>query len=311
MTALVVERPGLLTTVQDAGRRGGQHLGIPVSGWMDPCAAAMALALAGAPPDAALLEITAIGPTLRVEGTFPIAVAGAEFTVQIGTRVRRVPFVEQVSDGEVVTFRERLAGARAYLAAGGGLQTTAVLGSRSTDLRARLGGINGRAVVAGDRLPVAPAPARTAVEAAIRCSWLRQRTLRLLPPPECEAAVAGLRDALCGTPATVSPRSDRMGYRLECARPLPVPPDRLLSQPTAPGLVQVPPDGRPILLMSDRQTTGGYAIAGVVAAADIPVAAQLLPGDTVVFAACSWEEAQAAHRARARELQEAIAAFGS
>ncbi len=311
MTALVVERPGLLTTVQDAGRRGGQHLGVPVSGWMDPCAAAMALALAGAPPDAALLEITAIGPMLRVEGTFPIAVTGAEFAVQIGTRVRRVPFVEQVLDGEVVSFRDRVVGARAYLAAGGGLLTPAVLGSRSTNVRAGLGGIGGRAVAAGDRLPVAPVPARGAAAPAIRCAWLRQRTLRLLPPPDCDGALTELRDALCGTSAIVSAHSDRMGYRLECARPLPVPPGRLLSQPTVPGLVQVPPDGRPILLMSDRQTTGGYAIAGVVAAADMPVAAQLLPGDAVVFEACSWEEAEAAQRARKREVQEAIAAFKS
>jgi len=311
MTALVVERPGLLTTVQDAGRYGGQHLGIPVSGWMDPCAAAMALALVGAPPDAALLEITAVGPTLRVEGTFPVAVAGAGFAVQIGTRVRRAPFVDQVSDGDVVSFRDRVAGARAYLAAGGGLQTPPVLGSRSTDVRARLGGIGGRAVAAGDRLPVAPAPARRPAALAVRCSWLQERTLRLLPPPDCDAAVAGLRDALCGASVTVSTQSDRMGYRLECTRTLPVPSGRLLSLPTAPGLVQVPPDGRPILLMSDRQTTGGYAIAGVVAAADMPVAAQLLPGDAIVFQACSWEEAQAAHQARMRELQEAIAAFES
>lgn len=310
MTALIVERPGLLTTVQDAGRRGSEHLGVPVSGWMDPLAAAMALALVGAPADAALLEITALGPMLRVEGTFPIAVTGAEFEIRIGERERRVPFVEQVSDGEIVQFRGRQAGGRAYLAAGGGLLTPPVLGSRSTDLRARLGGVGGRAVAAGDRLPVAPAPARTAAAPVVRCRWLHERRLRLLPPPECDAAAPELRTALCGSTWTVSVHSDRMGYRLESAEPLTGPPGRLLSYPTCPGLVQVPPDGRPILLMADRQTTGGYAIAGVIATADLPVAAQLLPGDAIAFEACTWEEAAAAHRARMQDLEEALAAFG-
>ena len=308
MTALVVERSGLLTTVQDRGRWGHQHLGVPVSGCMDACAAAMALALVGSDAEAAVLEVTVLGPTLRAEGTFPIAVAGADFRVQVGRRVRRVPFVEQVEDGERVVFLERAAGARAYLAAGGGIATPPVLGSRATDVRARLGGVGGRAVAAGDRLPVAPAPPlQRSGELDVCASWVFERRLRLLPPPECEAAVPALYDALCGMTATVNPRSNRMGYRLDCRRALPSAPGRLLSQPVAPGLVQVPPDGVPILLMADCQTTGGYAIGGIVAAADLPVAAQRLPGDEVFFEPCALDEARAAYRTREQEWRTAVA----
>jgi biotin-dependent carboxylase-like uncharacterized protein len=275
---------------------------------MDPCAAAMALALVGGAADAALLEVTVLGPTLVAEGAFPIAATGAEFRVQVGNRVRRVPFVEQVEDGERIVFLDRAAGARAYLAAGGGIATPPVLGSRATDVRTRLGGVAGRAVSAGDRLPVVPAPpARGTGDLDVCASWLRERRLRLLPPPECEAAIPGLYDVLCGMPATISPRSDRMGYRLDCGRAVPSTPGGLQSQPTAPGLVQVPPDGVPILLMADRQTTGGYAVAGIVAAADVPVAAQRLPGDDVCFERCSFDEARAARRMREGEWRTAIA----
>ena len=303
VNSLLVERPGSLTTIQDSGRWGLQHLGVPVSGWMDDCAARLAHTLAGNDAGAALLEITWRGPTLRAEQAMLVAATGAAFDVLIGARARRVPFVEFVAPGETIAFGERHAGARAYLAIGGGVLVAPVLGSRATDVRSRLGGIEGRALRAGDRVPVGRSSGQAVVSrgARLRCSWIAERRLRLLPPPDAGASLLAGSDALCAATCTVTPQSARMGYRIACDPPLPASESHLLSQPTAAGMIQVPPDGNPILLMSDRQTIGGYAVGGVIADADVPVAAQLLPGDTFRFEACDWEEAREASLARERE----------
>ncbi len=310
MITVGVERPGLLTTIQDGGRWGTQHLGVPVSGWMDSCAARLAHSLLDNAEAAALFEVTWLGPTLSADGPLVIAVTGAEFSIRIGDRALTVPFVASVATGETIGFGERLAGARAYMAVAGGVLVPPVLGSRATDVRARLGGIHGRALRAGDRVPVGDTPAERLSRApGLRCGWIAERRLRLLPPPDSEASLPGSYDVLCDATCTVTPRSDRMGYRMTCDRPLAVAKGHLLSQPTVAGMVQLPPDGNPILLMADRQTTGGYAIAGVVAQADLPVAAQLLPGDTFRFEACSWDAARLALAARELEWRALAAEF--
>jgi antagonist of KipI len=288
MTGLVVERPGLLTTVQDGGRHGWQHLGVPVSGWMDDWSATLANRLAGNPPGHAVFEITLVGPTLRADGPVTIAVTGAIFDVAVGTRRLRSPFVASVTGGETIAFGMRRRGTRAYLACRGGVVAPAVLGSASTDIRAGLGG---RRLRAGDTFAIGPAsPLDRQPRELAPPDWLFEPSLRMLPGPDDEHWTATALEALVESPYTIAPASDRTGYRLE-GPTLPAPSGVMVSAPVVTGTLQVPPSGQPILLMADCQTTGGYARLGVLAAADRALAAQLGPGDRCTFVRCSWAEA--------------------
>jgi len=154
LSAMRIQRAGLLTTVQDLGRRGYQALGVPPCGAMDSWSARLANRLAGNPDRFAVLEITIVGPRFAIDREAWIAVAGADFEVRIGAVTRRVPFVSHVMPGTDVAFGERRCGARAYLAVDGGIATPPVLGSASTHLLARMGGVDGRALKAGDRVPL-------------------------------------------------------------------------------------------------------------------------------------------------------------
>lgn len=293
MRHLRVHAPGLLTTVQDAGRWGFQASGVPVGGAMDTASHRVANALVGNDADAATLEITLVGPTLEALDPMRVAVTGAAMTVRVADHVRSTPFRVDVPRGARIAFGDRGEGARAYLAVDGGIAVAAVLGSRATDLRSGFGGFGGRPLKVGDLLPVGDAAARagpsgTAPIARRPVDGIAR--LRVLPGPHagrCEA----LFTALCERRYVVSPRSDRMGYRLEGMAVDEPPPGDILSMPTATGTVQVLPDGTPILLMVDRQTTGGYAQVAVVITADVPLAGQLSPGDVVRFDACSREAA--------------------
>jgi antagonist of KipI len=304
---LEVVRPGLLTTVQDLGRWGHQAIGVPVAGAMDTHSLRLANLLVGNPPGAAALEITLRGPVLRAASPLTLAVTGAEFELRVDEV--RVPhgLAVAVAAGAQISFGARApgAGARAYLAVAGGIATRPVLGSRSTHLVSRMGGVDGRALAAGDVLPVgtAPAPTRRRTPAA-RAGAIAPgpQPLRVLLGPQDDWFTAGALDALLSDAFTVSARSDRMGYRLEGPRLDARRRGELLSEPVPFGALQVPASGDPILLMADRQTAGGYPKIATVIAADLPVAGQLAPGDVVRFAACSRIEARAALIARERDL---------
>lgn len=299
MSALNVDRPGLLTTVQDAGRWGWQHLGVPVSGWMDDWSAALANRLAGNDEGEALLEVTLTGPVLRAEGTMVIAVAGAIFDVVVGARRLRSPFVTTIRDGDTVAFGERHLGARAYVACRGGLSVPSTLSSASTDIRAGLGG--GR-LVRGDRLEVRrDTPGEAVTREFDSAAWLFEPTLRVLPGPDDERWMAEALNVLTRSAYAVASASDRTGYRLE-GPVLPAHHGTLTSAPVVSGTLQVPPSGQPILLMADCQTTGGYARLGVLASADRAVAGQLGPGDRCVFERCTWPDAASASASRRRLL---------
>jgi biotin-dependent carboxylase-like uncharacterized protein len=294
VSALVVKTAGLLTTVQDLGRWGYQALGVPVAGAMDGESHRVANALAGNDASAASLEITLAGPVLEAEGAATIAIAGADIEVAVGDRVLRPPAVVQLADGQRVAFGRRHAGARAYLAVRGGIDTPVVLGSRAADLRSGFPGFAGRPLRPGDRVQVGDAVGRRAamprdVPPCRRPAIGGGVVLRVLPGPH--AHLPGLFDRLCAGPFTVSPRSDRMGYRLEGRTMSSAPSGDLLSMPTTTGTVQVLPDGTPIMLMADRQTTGGYAQAAVVISADLALAGQLAPGDRLRFEPCTRPDA--------------------
>jgi biotin-dependent carboxylase-like uncharacterized protein len=301
MSTVLVDRPGLLTTVQDGGRWGLQHIGVSVSGWMDEWSARLANRLVGNADEAAVLEVTWIGPLLRVSAPTTVAITGAAFEVRVDDEALRSPLVRPVRAGAAIAFGRRVSGTRAYVAFGGGVGVPPVLGSRSTDVRAGLGGVEGRRLQEGDRLALGAMPAAVPRSAGLPdLAWLWRRTLRVLPGPD--AAEEEAARYLVGNDWRVGSASDRTGYRLEGDRPLPPADGERPSQPVVMGAIQAPPGGGPLLLMADRQTTGGYAIVAVVASADLPIAGQLGPGDACRFARCSMDEAEAAADARERAL---------
>lgn len=300
---LLVRRPGLLTTVQDLGRWGHQVNGVPVAGPMDPFSHRLANHLVGNPPEAALLEITLLGPELVAEAQLTLAVCGADFDVLCDGDVVPNGMSFPVRAGQSVRFGRRHSGARAYLAVAGGIDVPPVLGSRSTHVVSAMGGVSGRALVAGDRLAVAPADDRPVVRArGLTLPSGGRARLRVLPGPQADWFGEDAWRALTSVSFRISPRSNRMGYRLQ-GPPLPRLTDREpISEPLAMGAIQVPAAGEPILLMADRQTAGGYAKVASVISADLCLAGQLAPGDFIEFDRCSPREAVAALIAREREL---------
>jgi len=309
VAAVTVERPGLLTTVQDLGRWGHQAMGVPVAGPMDACAHRAANALAGNRPDAATLEITLIGPELVVSRDVGAAIAGAVFDVSVNGVPVRSTGAFDVPAGARLAFGARRSGARAYLALAGGVDTPPVLGSRATHLVSRMGGLDGRALVAGDVLPLGPASTGAPVDAAPPSDYVPaagQARLRVLPGPQDEWFAPSALEALSAGAFTVATTSNRMAYTLE-GPPLPVARDgEPLSEPVPFGAIQVPAGGAPLLLMADRQTAGGYLKIATVILADLPVAGQLAPGDVVTFVPCTRAEAMRALIDRERTLLRAL-----
>jgi antagonist of KipI len=290
-----IVQPGLMTTVQDGGRWGSQHDGVPVSGAMDQVSFRAANRAVGNQSAAAALEITLGGVEVRLEHDGALAVDGADLSATLDGRAlplrSRVPHAA----GGVVRFGARRRGARAYLALDGGLTVAPCLGSRATDLTSGLGGVNGRRLRAGDRLPVGgPVRAAEGEPSASRPIPDGGARVRVLPGPHDEWFPPAALDALCRTRYEITPESNRMGYRLRGAAPLPRDAREIVSDATCPGALKVPPSGQPILLLADRQVTGGYPIVATVITADLPVVGQLAPGDWIEFDRCSRAEALAA-----------------
>jgi antagonist of KipI len=304
---LRIERPGMLTTVQDGGRWGFQHWGVSVSGPMDAWSARLANRLVRNRDETPLLEVTLVGPRFQIGRDSTLAVTGATFDVEIGSAVVRTPFVVRVPTGATVAFGQRLSGARAYVAVDGGLQVPLVLGSGSAQLRSGFGGMAGRALKTGDEVPLGAArhgqlasavDISTSGPAPGEDGSCRLRVIRRSGDDTAGHAF----DALCAAEFTVATESDRMGYRLKGHVSWPEIPGDLLSTPTTVGAVQLPPGGEPILLMADRQTTGGYLQLAVLARADRQVAGQLAPGDRLRFDEVTLDAASAAHRERESAL---------
>ncbi|MGN6513831.1 MAG: biotin-dependent carboxyltransferase family protein [Lysobacteraceae bacterium] len=292
--------PGLLTTVQDRGREGWRHLGVGCAGALDPHAHALANLLAGNPVEAAALEITLRGPTLRFTHATRIALCGADIDARCDGVALPSARPCVLPAGSTLALGACRHGARAYLAVAGGIDVAPVLGSRSTDLRGGFGGLDGRALRAGDVLPLAAQPAGTEADAP-RCAawWIDAQpedtpdgAIRVLPGDEATSPV----DALFRQAWRVAAASDRQGLRLEGDALRIADARERLSAPVAPGTLQLPPDGQPIVLLADAQTHGGYPRIGHVIRADWPRLAQLRPGDALRFAPCTAAEAHAAWR---------------
>jgi antagonist of KipI len=315
-----VVRPGMLTTVQDLGRHGYQHLGIVPCGAMDPVAHRIANALVGNPGTMATLECTVLGPELIFGRDCLIAMYGAVFEARLGGEPFPMNRPVLVNAGSALACGAAVRGARAYLAMAGGFDVPEVLGSRSTYVPAGFGGLAGRALKSGDVLPGTEGlrelsderfrrVARKGSIASSRMRAVRWAAPDLTLPFAGAYAVRAMegrhfshfdvasREAFFGETWRVLPDSNRMGYRLAGPRLTRTEAVEILSEPTCLGTVQVPNDGTPIALMADHQTTGGYPKIAEIAGADIPGVAQLAPGGSVRFMKCTWPEAEAARRA--------------
>jgi biotin-dependent carboxylase-like uncharacterized protein len=298
-----INKPGLLTTVQDRGRWGYQAMGVPVAGPMDAYSHRLANALVGNDESAATLEVTLVGPELEFVDARAIAVVGAEFDGLTTTLIH-------VNAGDRLVFGRRARGARAYVAISGGVETPVVLGSRATHLPSAMGGVDGRALKAGDELPLGPTvrPADRRVKTRRYAGRVQvelpgsSAIVRVLPGPQDDRFTADALDALQSATYRIDTNSNRMGYRLSGPRLKHVAGADIISDATPFGSVQVPASGQPILLMADRQTTGGYATIATVISADVRLAGQLAPGDEIRFAVCTPADALAALIAQEQSL---------
>jgi biotin-dependent carboxylase-like uncharacterized protein len=265
--------------VQDRGRPGWAHLGVPRSGALDRPAAALAQRLVGNDPDAACLEVLLGGLAVQADEACWVAVTGAPCEVVVDGRARDFAAPVRLEAGSVLRLGTPSRGLRSYLAVAGGIDVSPVLGSRSTDT---LGHLGPPPVSAGDRLPVGPAIGAPAAVDAPRLP--APGPLHLIPGPRAGRIDGDALDLLCRTAYVVSPRSNRIGLRLD-GDPLPLrSAEELPSEGMVLGAVQVPPDGRPVVFLADHPTTGGYPIVAVVEEADLWQCAQLRPGEPVGFA---------------------------
>lgn len=297
--------PGASTTVQDAGRYGFQQYGVPVSGSLDQFAHRVANWLVGNRETAAVLELTFVGPKLEVLSPGLVAVTGADMPLYVNGTAQELWESFAVRPGDVISFKPAERGVRAYLAVSGGISVPEVMGSRSTYISGRLGGFEGRALTKGDIVPrgetgLGYRTQRLAEE--FRPVFREEITLRCLPGPQDDYFDKGL-DVFFGSAFEVSPQADRMGYRLD--GPLielkDGVPSSIISEPSLPGMVQVPADGRAIIILVE-QTVGGYAKIATIITPDLDLVGQARPGDTLRFKRINLEEAYSAHAAYRNKL---------
>ncbi|MER7772777.1 biotin-dependent carboxyltransferase family protein [Kitasatospora sp. NPDC096140] len=281
MSELVVVRPGPLTTVQDLGRRGVAHLGVPRAGALDEPALRAANRLVGNEPGAAGLETTLGGVALRAVGTVVVAVTGAPAPVRVDGRPAAWGAPVVVPDGAVVEVGPATDGVRGYLAVAGGIAVPPVLGSRSADL---LSGLGPAPLAAADRLPVGAAPPyRARAELVPLPAPPAELVLRLRLGPRADWFTAEAVARLGRDGYRVSSTSNRVGLRTEGPAVARARDGELPSEGMVSGAVQIPPDGQPVVFLADHPTTGGYPVIGVVPAADLAAAAQARPGTPVRF----------------------------
>jgi antagonist of KipI len=320
--SVTVLKPGMLSTVQDRGRFGFQHLGVPVSGAMDSFAHRVANILAGNEDDAATLEVTLLGPRLRFEDDALIALCGGDLSPTIDGIPAPEGKAVQVRAGAILDFGPGTVGCRAYLAIHGGFDVPVVMGSRSTYEPARIGGLDGRALREGDVLSVGrakafPFPAlaqqlahsehsfsapKWAVNQHIEKLGRAPQVVRITAGRHWDAFPGAAREALTGGEFRLAADSNRIGCRLDGAVAMVGGPAEILSEAVSFGTIQIPPSGNPIVLMADRQTIGGYPKIAEVAGVDLHLLAQLRPGDRLRFEPVSLAQAQALWLKREQEI---------
>lgn len=316
--AIKVIKPGLSTTVQDLGRPGYYHIGIPISGGMDRLALRAANLLVGNAEDAAVLEATFLGPELEFTSDATVAVTGAELPPKVDGEPRATWTSFNVKKGQTLAFDFLKAGARAYVAVSGGIDVPVVLGSRSTYTLGALGGHHGRKLAAGDELALgvgAGAPEGRTVAQRLRRAPGAPAELRMMPGLYWHRITEAAGKHFFEDHWKVAPEADRIGYRFRGGRPLEFvprePPFGAGSDPSnivdacyPYGSVQVPGGTEPIVLHRDAVSGGGYFMLGTVISADLDLVGQLQPHAGARFAPVTMEQALAARHDRQKLLQE-------
>ncbi len=312
--ALRVIEPGLHTTVQDCGRPAGQALGVPVSGALDTETLRLANALVGNPAAEAALEILHLGPVLEVAAeAVRVALGAPAGMLEIdGPGGGHVPPWQTLTlrRGARIAVRGPHRASCAYLAVAGGFDLPAVMGSRATYVRGGFGGLSGRTLAAGDALKLRRDQAAAGPERRLGQPPAEYgMALRVVFGPQDDMFTDAARQTLCSAEYVVTHDADRMGLRLAGPPLRHVAAADIVSDGTAFGAIQVAGDGRPVLLLADRQTTGGYAKIATVCTADLPRAGRLRPNDRVRFAPIDVAAAQALRRWHEWGIQAMIAAI--
>ncbi|WKV51405.1 biotin-dependent carboxyltransferase family protein [Dickeya fangzhongdai] len=313
-----VIRPGLATSIQDGGREGYYHLGIPPSGGLDQYSLQLANLLVGNPAQAAVLEMTLLGPELQFEGDALVAVCGARMSPLLDGMAMPMDTSFAVRAGQVLRFAPTTAGCRAYLAVAGGIAVPEVLGSRSTYALGALGGYQGRRLAANDVLPVGTPYRKTAPDVTVPADCLqplnKSVTLRMVTGLYIHRLTPAAVEQFFADDWRVGTEADRIGYRLKGGSPLTfeprTPPFGAGSDPSnivdacyPIGSVQVPGGLEPIILLRDAVSGGGYMTLGTVISSDLDIVGQLQPHYGVRFAPVSLEEALAARQHYRRRLE--------
>jgi len=286
MDAIKVLAPGGYTTTQDKGRFGYQHMGIPVSGALDYFAFALANLLVGNSENTAAMELTVMGPSLEIKKEMDIALTGANMGIRINENSVDQWRSIRVKPGDIVNIGQVQSGCRAYLAFSGGVNVPEIMGSFSTYVGGKIGGFKGRPLQKGDILETRDIPLLIK-ERIIPHKFIpvypTHTVVRAIPGPQDDYFDAGII-TLFQSEYIVTARADRMGYRLqgESIRIKDGMPESIISEPSMPGSIQIPPDQQPIILLVE-QTVGGYAKIATIISSDLSVVAQATPGDTIRF----------------------------
>ncbi|NHM33264.1 biotin-dependent carboxyltransferase family protein [Neobacillus terrae] len=322
---LTVVKPGLLTSVQDLGRYGYQKYGVIASGVMDQLSHRISNILVGNEENEPTLEITLLGPVIHFDKDTLISICGGDLSPSINgdpVRIWRTIFVKK---GSKLSFGPAITGSRAYLAVAGGFVVPKVMDSKSTYLRAGIGGFEGRAFKAGDSLPFnLPGELSKvlfeymALQAGdkpfIEMDWsvasdlipLHQKdpSIRVMKGKHYPLFSQESKEKFFSQTFEVTPQSDRMGYRLKGSFLQLENPGELISEAVSFGSIQVPSEGNPIVLLADRQTTGGYPKIGQISSVDLPIIAQAKPGDHISFSEVTHETAQQLFLKREKKIKQ-------
>lgn len=322
-----VVKPGMFTTIQDKGRKGYQKYGVLTSGGMDPLSLRIANILTGNQENEAVLEITLMGPgpVFTSQKDQLVAVTGADVEIDIDGEQAPLWKPLFIRAGSTITFGPCKRGCRSYLAAAGGFDVEPVMQSKSTYVRARIGGLEGRPLEKGDVLPVGePSPLASSLFQMLKSKVTRgaysapdwtvnhahflplrkSPVIRVLAGRHLCDFQKESQQAFFERPYQVTPQSDRMGCRLK-GEPIRLKQKlELISEAVAFGSIQIPPDGQPIILLADRQTTGGYPRIGEVATVDLPLIAQAMPGANLTFQQIDRQEAEQALFSQEADMKE-------
>ncbi|MGB9977150.1 biotin-dependent carboxyltransferase family protein [Thermovenabulum sp.] len=293
MDVFRVISPGLFTTIQDLGRFGFEHQGVPTSGAMDEFAFRISNILLGNPENTPTLEITMLGPQLEALNDTCISVTGAEIPVYLNGNLVHGWSVIPVRKGDIVSFGQLKSGCRAYLAVKGGFEGDFKMGSYSTYTRGNIGGYMGRRLLKDDILK--------AKETNTKCKFVKVRDefipkyfsfleVRVILGPQDDYFEKGMIDKFLSSEYTISKDSDRMGFRLEGPE-IKAKKHDIITDGLVPGAIQIPANGKPIVMHKDAQTTGGYVKIATCISTDLDMLSQLKPGDRVKFKAVTIEEA--------------------